>query len=317
MIADLNTHLTWLRRFALQQTVTRLPFGDAISVEIAVEGGLMAGTSTCLTTESLVIGSGPDCDVQLFDEDVAEQHLRLQLRTSLFGTLAEITPMQAAEIEDEEPLVPGEGSRLLRLPLVLSVGQAKLRISAPESTGLARSFNKRTFAMMGLVVVLAVGLFLSVNQIVRAAQIQSIALTVAQPPVDKVSVRPDGPEVAQAKLDEFGLAQDLVVQTGEQGSLFIAGTVPSARWTNWTAFRSWYDQQAGMPTLVSSVTMAPKLVELRPIASVQLHEPATVFFAVGQPAKIGDVIDEGWTLTEIDAEGLTLTRSNETTRIRF
>jgi hypothetical protein len=170
---------------------------------------------------------------------------------------------------------------------------------------------------MGLIAVLSMGVFLSVNQIVRSAQIESIALTVAQAPTEKPQLRLDGPVLSTAKLTDLDLAEDVTVQAGEGGSLFIAGTVPTSRWKDWQTFRGWYDQQAGMPTLVSSVTMAQKLVELRPIASIQLHKPETVFFATGQPAKIGDVIEEGWTLTAIDAEGLTLKRYNEVTRIRF
>jgi hypothetical protein len=317
MFADIQTHLTWLRRFALQHATTRLPFGDTNAVNLAVETGLMSGTSTTLRAEVLLIGAGPDCDVQLCDEGVADEHLQLQLRNSIFGTLAEVSALEPIGFDREEPLLPGAVPRLLRLPLVLVVGTTRLRVSSPAASGVATLFNRQSFALSSLVAVLSVGGYLAVNQIARAAKIKSVALTVEQAPIGQPKPRTDGPAVSKAKLADLGLGEDIIVQTGEGGSLLVQGNVPTARWNEWQAFRSWYDQQLGMPTLVSSVTMAPKLVELRPIASVQLHKPETVFFATGTPAKIGDVIEEGWTLTEIDAEGLTLERSNEVIRIRF
>jgi hypothetical protein len=317
MFADVDTHLTWLRRFALRQTVYLFPFGGPLSVVIAVEDGLMAGTTTKLRGETLLIGAGGECDILLVDNGVAERHVSVRLRTSIFGTLAEVTALETTTISGELPLDPASAPRLMRLPVVLQLGGAKVRLSAPAATGFARNLNRKAAALVSLICVTSVGAFLAVNQLVRAAQIEHVAETVLVPPAPAAHSRADALSVSVAMLGELGLKDDVTVLAGEGESLVLSGQVPESRWTQWQDFRAWYDQQSHLPTLISSVTMAPKLVELRPIAAVQLHAPATVFFAVGQPAKVGDVIDQGWTLTAIDADGLTLERANATTRIRF
>ena len=317
MFADLSTHLTWLRRFALEKTVPHFPIGGPICLGIEVESGLMAGTSTRLVGENILIGSGPDCAVQLLDDGVADEHFSLRLHNSIFGTLAEVTAHEATTIALDEPLMPGSASGLLRLPLTVSIGKATLRISSPNSSASARIFSRYNAAFAVLIVVISLAIFLIVNQLVRAAQIDFVAATVLQAPIQEPHTRPDSADFSAKVLGDLGLATDVTILDGEGGSLIAAGNVPMARWQQWRDFRTWYDQQPDMPILLSSVTMAPVLVDLRPIASIQLHEPATVFFAIGQSAKVGDTLEEGWTLTAIDATGLTLERSNEITRIRF
>lgn len=314
MRANIQTQLSWLRDKSLSQAAKFVPFGKPSTVHVAVEKGLMAGVSTCMTKHTLTIGSGPDCDLQLLDNGVAEEHVTLRLQDSIFGTLVEVAAQATALIPHEKPLEPGAAPRLLRFPLVLIMGDATVRLSTPLR---ARRFSTASVAKAVLVFVVSAGVFLTVNQVARSAHFQEVRATVQQQPVPMAQLRPDSVALSRARLASLGLASDVILENGPDTSLVASGNVPDLRWAQWQDFRFWYDQQAGLPTLNSRVTLAPKLVTLRPVSSVQLHAPATVYFAVGQPARVGDQLEEGWTLIAIDQDGLTLERVNETTRIRF
>jgi hypothetical protein len=321
MLADVDTHLAWLRRFALQRAMAVLPLGRPSAVTIRVERGLMAGASTRIQGESLEIGAGPDCDVQLLDAGVGDRHATLRMHDSIFGMLVEVTAHDPVRLAREplarDPLTGGATSGLVRLPLALSLGGATVTIAPPRRSGITRHVHQADLATGAVVLIIGLALVLFVNQLVLAGQIETVETGMQAIPAPASAVRADALALAQLHLAERGLASDITLAKGESGSIAVSGKVPAARWTDWQAYLAWYDREAGLPTLVSSVTMTPKLAQLRPIQAVQLHAPATVFFATGEPAQIGAVLEEGWTLTAIDADGLTLERGTESTRIQF
>lgn len=263
---------------------------------------------------ALALGAASDCDVQLLDDGVADQHATISFHTSIFGVLAEIKAHQPLLL-GRQSLQEDRESGLVRLPVTLSIGGASLHIAGPQRA--VHRIGRDDLAIGSLVAFVAVVVVLYANELVRAAQIDSVEAAVLRAPAPVAAMRADGLALAQQRLGQLGLASDVTVAEGESGSLLVGGQVPHARLPDWQSFLTWYDRKPGLPTLVSSVTVAPRLLELRPIQAVQLHAPATVFFVTGPTARVGDVLEQGWTLTGIDAEGLTLTRASETTRIRF
>lgn len=317
MFADLATHIDWVRSSFLEKVTDLSPFRALPDVHVVIEKGLLSDTATRWSGETLSIGAGEGCDVQLPDKDVAGVHAKVQFRRSVFGQLAEIAALEKVQIDGGVAIAAGSTSALLRLPVRLALGDASLSISSNPEEGWSGALSKRSIALATLVLAGSAAIFIAVNQIVREAQITTIAAAVQHVPQQTATPRPDSLRHAETQLGGLGLAQALSISAGADGSLLVEGSLPAAQQANWEAFRAWYDQQPAMPVLTSAVTPAPKLVALRPITYVQLHEPATVFFAEGDPASIGDVLEEGWTLTAIDVDGLTLQRATETTRIHF
>jgi hypothetical protein len=317
MFADLDTHLTWLRMFALRQALRTFPMSGQIAVAVQVERGLMAGVSTRFCGERMTIGAADGCDLRLIDADVAETHAIVDFRKSVFGILAEIRAQADLSIAGEGPLAKGATTSLMRLPVCIDLGGVTLRIAAPRpSFALQSRLDRALVPAVIIIFMLALAVFVPVYQ---ATQTGTQTALVGRAPAYENTTAPstDMQAPAQMQLAAMGLAQDVTLAASEGGSMTAAGQVPPARWQNWQQFRIWYDAQSNAPMMISTVRQAPALANLRPVTAVQLHDPATVFFASGKPAMVGDVLEEGWTLRAISAEGLLLERAGAETRILF
>jgi len=67
--------------------------------------------------------------------------------------------------------------------------------------------------------------------------------------------------------------------------------------------------------IVAHVNEAPKLTDFPPVAGIELGDDPAIIFARGDRAGIGDPIQDGWVVHNIERNAITLKRDAETTVI--
>jgi hypothetical protein len=320
VLADVSTHVDWLKSVFRRQADVLTVAGGRVSTLLRVETGLMRGMREDFTSDTLSVGSAIGCDIVLMDDGVLPHHMTFHMRRSAFGVLVEVLAQGPVTI-GTMTLDANETSGVHRLPQTLNVGEVTMTLAnalVPEATQ-RRAQQVRTAGIVGIVcLVFAVALVTPLAQLFRSPEQRPLRIAPEETatPQARLAVDRAFRSSVEAELSRLQLKDNVNVDTAD-GLLSINGRIPAAKWTAWRSFTHWYDQQAGAPVLVQDVARATELASLKSVAAIRLSDPAEIRFVDGEILKIGDVVDDNWVISSISADGIVLTRGEDRTEIAF
>ncbi len=320
MLADVSTHLDWLKGVFRRKAAVLTVAGGRVSTLLSVETGLMRGMHQSYASDTLSVGSGIGCDIVLMDESVLPHHMTFHMRRSAFGVLVEILAQGPVTI-GTMTLDAKQTSGVQRLPQTLTVGDVRMTLAhaqMPEAMP-RRAQPVRTAGIVGIVsLVFALALATPLVQVSRSPEQRNVRIAHQETatPQARLAVDRAFRTSVEAELARLQLKDSVNVNTAG-GLLSINGRIPAAKWTAWRSFTHWYDQQAGAPVLVQDVARATELASLKSVAAIRLSDPAEIRFVDGEVRKIGEVVDDNWVISSISADGIVLTRGEDSTEITF
>ncbi|WP_064748021.1 type III secretion system inner membrane ring subunit SctD [Lysobacter antibioticus] len=190
----------------------------AVSV-LRIVSGLHAGASRPLSAqETLLIGSGSDCDIVLSDAGVAPHHAFIMRMGGTISLRAVDAPLQI----DGQTLTPGDPAELTAMQRV-DLGSASLAVGAAEDPAwasilpqhLSEAARPPRSSMRHLPLIAGLA----------ALSLVSVAIAAAvMPGFEK---EPTATELATPLIKEFSIAGGRVVEH-EDGSVVVSGTVKDA-----------------------------------------------------------------------------------------
>lgn len=122
----------------------------------------------------------------------------------------------------------------------------------------------------------------------------------------------------QTEISNAGLDNQLTVSLRQEGSLEVKGQTSEQMMTRWREILQWYDQQRGAPALVNLVSLAPANMNLPTLTIVSFAATNPyIVTAQGKRAYIGETINNGWKIKNINDEGVTLSLKDKVVKITF
>ncbi|RWC50600.1 MAG: hypothetical protein EOS55_01345 [Mesorhizobium sp.] len=302
------------------------------STALSVTHGFHAGAEINLVEPVYTIGSSTEADVVLRDAGIAPIHARLRRQGSQFEIEAVGGDVALAT---GETIREGHGSRC-RLPLTISVGDARIRLVNPERPPNRWAISNRPLPVAG-----------SVLLAVFAVSVAANGFSFAKPDIDQKLASQDGEpvrmafagEARQEVLDDSSPAQiqnaadaeSLLKQHLEQsgistltvqrssGRLVVSGMIPNDKSGVWTETQSWFDQAFGAHiTLVSNVMIGnaeqpPRLT----LQAIWYGERPYVIATDGARYHEGAFTNDGWTIKHIGETELLLTKGGATVALKY
>src|SRR5438105_12269728 len=129
------------------------------SVALCVIHGFHAGAQLSLTEPVYTIGSSTESDIVLRDAGIAPIHARLRRN----GGQIEIEAVGGdVTLATGETIREGHGSRC-RLPLGITLGDARIRLTSPQRPPNGWSFSNRPFLVAGAVVFAVFAISIAAN----------------------------------------------------------------------------------------------------------------------------------------------------------
>jgi hypothetical protein len=318
VLADVSTHLDWLKGVFRRMAAVLQVAGGRVSTLLSVETGLMRGMHESYASDVLSVGSDIGCDIVLMDDGVLPHHMTFHMRRSAFGVLVEVHAQGPVTI-GALTLDANQTFGVQRLPQTLTIGEVRMTLAhAPEAMS-RRAQQVRTAGIVGIIsLVFALALLSPLVQVLRNPERRPVRIAQEETatPQTRLAVDRAFRSTVEAELARLQLNDNVNVDTAE-GLLSINGRIPAAKWTAWRSFTHWYDQQAGAPVLVQDVARATELASLKSVAAIRLSDPAEIRFVDGDIRKIGEVIDDNWVISSISADGIVLTRGEDSTEITF
>lgn len=311
----------------------------AQSIALSVTHGFHAGAELSLVGPLYTIGSSTESDVVLRDAGIAPIHARLRRKGSQFEieAIGGDVALAAGEIIRE-----GQGSRC-RLPLVIGIGDARIRLVNPEQPSSRWLIGNRPMLVAGSVLFAVFAVSVAANGFSLAKSDFSLAKSDIGA---QTSSRGDQPvrmafagerdqdvlddsspaqiqTVAEAesqlkqRLDQSGIATVTVQRS--PGRLVVSGMIPSDKSNAWTETQSWFDQAFGARVpLVSNVMIgnAPQAPRLT-LQAIWYGERPYVIAADGARYHEGAFTDDGWTVKHIGDTELLLTKGGATVALKY
>ena len=265
------------------------------------------------------IGGGPENDLILIGDGLAEKHLRISPERSLSRGVRVEALEGRVEIEGKVTLQPGEWAELSG-PQTISVGRARFEL-APVVDGHQVLRGVIFIASVAILAFIAFSIMFSTwNQ-------TSFSLgTLGQRPAIIEQARPSGPvapvpvaeagEMARIQLGTLNLAH-MVKMTDVAGTLKFDGLVPESFSPSWMAFLQWYDGQRGFPPMVNAVTVTGQDEDIPSIATVWLGEQPMVEFSDGTRGMIGSILAGGWRLVAVNRNAVSFERNGATISVNY
>ena len=312
----------------------RHPF--ALNVDVL--SGVHAGVRQRIEGDEAIIGSGPDCDIILFADPVADQHVAVTPKSG-FGSTVIVTALNGSvTLDNGTVLDAGEWSEA-RMPLDLLVGGTHVTVS--------RTINPGEFTRPALAAASALALIIAGPNIVNTA-FSSVtsgsqdrpAVSASRPDLRTVgAATPDdaarGVEVAsetsapaplsgveaivgglRSRLGEAGLAHLVEASAGSDGTVLVSGEIGEEHTASWRRVLRWYDSVPRAPGLVNAVRVGTP-PEMPAIASVWLMGEREVTLASGERLRVGDRARGGWTVVAIENDGVVLNRNGADVTLAF
>lgn len=272
--------------------------------DLEILSGHHAGARIALPGPTCVIGSASECDVVLSDEAVAARHLRIQLA----GWKAAIEALEGPVARDGESAVePGYGYRA-ELPLELTIGDSRMRVSRPVASRrpLKPLFvGTAAFAALTLGVMILARAFTPEPDAERtptARFADRTGATAASRAVDQL----------RARIERAGLS---TLSVGvKDGRIEVTGQVQAAEMLSaWQGIEKWFDAaHGGKFILVSRVeTSGPGNTPQIRLQAVWLGADPYIVDGRGERRYPGEALDNGWTLRSIAADRVTVTRDGQ------
>ena len=141
------------------------------------------------------------------------------------------------------------------------------------------------------------------------------AVAQAEPALAQVNDAPE--KVVAAKLNELGLATQIIVKPSADGSVALSGLFSTRTANAWREFLQWYDSQPDFPPLLNSVSRADESDDLPRIASVWAQEPAQLVMEDGRVVREGEQLDVYWKFEGLTASGVEISRNGTKVIIDF
>ncbi|WP_167484046.1 SctD/MshK family protein [Mesorhizobium tamadayense] len=302
------------------------------SIALSVIHGFHAGAELSLVEPQYTIGSGTESDIVLRDAGIAPIHARLRRKGSQFEIEAVGGDVTLAT---GETIHEGHGSRC-RLPLTISVGDARIRLVNPERPPKRWSFSNRPLLVAGSVLfavftvsVAANGFSFAKPDIGAKASSQDgepVRLAFAGEPRQEIlddssPVQMQTAAEAESQLRlrlEQSSINTLTVQRSP-GRLVVSGMIPNDKSSVWTETQSWFDQAFGAhvplvsKVMVGSAEQAPHLT----LQAIWYGERPYVIAADGARYHEGAFTNDGWTIKHIGETELLLTKGGATVALKY
>ncbi|PBC20779.1 MULTISPECIES: EscD/YscD/HrpQ family type III secretion system periplasmic domain-containing protein [unclassified Mesorhizobium] len=305
---------------------------SAQSIALSVTHGFHAGAELSLVEALYTIGSSTGSDIVLRDAGIAPIHARLRRKGNQFeieavgGDVALLTG---------EIIRQGQGSRC-RLPFVIGIGDARIRLVNPERPSSRWSLGNRSMLVAGSVLLAVFAVSVAANGFSLAkSDIGSQASSRDDQPVRMAFAGERGQEVLddsspaqiqtvadaesqlKQRLDQSGISTVTVQRS--PGRLVVSGVIPDDKSGVWTETQSWFDQTfGGQVTLVSNVmtgnaVQAPRLM----LQAIWYGDRPYVIAADGARYHEGAFTDDGWTIKHIGETELLLTKGGATVALKY
>jgi hypothetical protein len=294
---------------------TPSPFNDLLAfgkLRIRVVNGPSAGSTALLPQNSCRIGSGLQDDLVLLAYDLFEGHAELSAGLMPFSPLRVKALTGSVAVSGGQEIDPGQYLDIAT-PANIMLGGCELLIERPAATGV----YLRWAAAMAAVVLLAVGLWAMLPKSLPSAASVRVpdAVAQAEPALAQVNDAPE--KVVAAKLNELGLATQIIVKPSADGSVALSGLFSTRTANAWREFLQWYDSQPDFPPLLNSVSRADESDDLPRIASVWAQEPAQLVMEDGRVVREGEQLDVYWKFEGLTASGVEISRNGTKVIIDF
>lgn len=269
------------------------------ALTLNVLDGLHRGVATPISGDVCTIGSGSECDVVLADRQIAPDHLRLRF----YGRQVAVDALGGSVlIEGRPPVQRGHGCRTA-LPVILSLGEARLEIRRQDASG-----NRRAIVGLAAVATAVVAVLLATQSSGFGVVSEPREIAVVEAPAPTPATGAAGnlrDRIAQAGLD---LA---VIENGRH--LAVSGSVTEAQSAVWTDVQRWFDGSFGGRNVLSSnvVIAAPASPPKFAFQAVWFGTNPYVVDARGERRYPGAALQGGWMLKSIDAGAITVSRDGK------
>ncbi|MER8683779.1 EscD/YscD/HrpQ family type III secretion system periplasmic domain-containing protein [Mesorhizobium sp. M0306] len=309
--------------------------GTGHSIALSVTHGFHAGAEVSLVEPEYKIGSSTESDIVLRDAGIAPIHARLRRK----GSQVEIEAVGGDVIlATSETIREGHGSRC-RLPLTISLGEARIRLASLERAPNRWSFGyfanrPLLIASSVLCAVLAVsvaanGLSFAKQEIGTKASSQdgqTVKVAFAGKTGEKVldasspaQIQTAAEAVSQLKLrlEQSGIITLTVLQS--DGRLVVSGMIPNDKSDVWAETQSWFDQSFGahLPlisnVMVGNAQQAPRLR----LQAIWYGERPYVIAADGARYHEGAFTNDGWAVKHIGESELLLTKGGASVALKY
>ncbi|RWE17890.1 MAG: hypothetical protein EOS61_01255 [Mesorhizobium sp.] len=304
----------------------------AKSVALSVTHGFHAGAELSLVEPLYTIGSSTESDVVLRDAGIAPIHARLRRKGGQFEVEAVGGDVALAT---GEIIRQGQGSRC-RLPIILGIGDARIRLVNPERPPNQWSIGNRPMLVAGSVLFAVFAVSVAANGFSLAKSDIGAQTSSSQDGHVKMAF---AGEQGQGVLDDSSPAQIQTVAEAESqlklrldqsgintvtvqrspGRLVVSGMIPSDKSGVWTETQSWFDEAFGTRVpLVSNVMVgnAPQAPRLT-LQAIWYGERPYVIAADGARYHEGAFTDDGWTIKHIGETELLLTKGGATVALKY
>ena len=279
---------------------------------LEITAGVHRGVRLELEPGDRRIGSTSGADIVLRDAGIAAEHAILRV-----GRRSVDLHAIGGEVRvGEEVIAKGYGCAL-RAPVDLTIGEARLRISAERAEAPAR----RRIPSAALI---AVALLLALPALGWAAKRHAAPMTgvttVAlgktpseETPAPKSTYNAeDAGRKLTERLDASGLSGLRVTTSG--GQVVVNGMIMKQQTAAWTEAQQWFDAvYRGRLVLVANVTFSES--KPKPAVNVQavwFGERPYIITSDGNRYYKGAFLDNGWTIKDISDGRILLTKDGET-----
>lgn len=293
----------------------------ASALQLEITTGLHQGVCLALDLPAYLIGSAVTADLLLSDPGVAAEHLMLRLERGSVAIEARGGDVQVTDPTGRSLQVPmGHGHRA-RLPVVLQLGAAQLRLQAntpfkPHAAPLP-SRNSGRWLCAALFMGLCAAAFGSFS--LPRDHGETVAQAKAGADDKDPSMAASAPAVSAEQAQRW-MAQQLQaaqlnrIEIGlREGGLSARGSVTPAQRSAWTTVQQAFDRRYGQAMVlhpqvaVSSVPATPRVR----FQAVFFGPHPYVISDTGKRLYPGAVLADDWVLERIAADQVILARGAE------
>lgn len=306
------------------------PAKDKKSVEgptLEIVSGLHNGVTLPLEQGAYRIGSNAEADIVLRDAGVAKEHGVLRVERS--GLRIEAVGGDIA-IEGRELLTSGRGCRM-SLPLEVSFGKARLRVSDPRHTAGRRGVPlAKTLVVVGglgacvfAASVVAGALPGSLMEGLQKASVVDAPRSKPTPDATGLVAKTPEPQPASAvdelssRLESAGLRTLKLLPASDR--ITVAGTIAREQTEAWSGIQQWFDKaHSGKLMLVSNVVVGEaKVMPTLTLQAIWFGDRPYMITADGAKYYEGAFLDNGWTVKKIEEDRVTLVKGNESFALTY
>ncbi|NEI67751.1 SctD/MshK family protein [Rhizobium leguminosarum] len=296
---------------------------DAAFLHFEVLSGLYSGLTGNSAPGANLIGSGLDSDMVFVEQRLEPHHFRITfLRNSIEVEVEAVAAGISIEgrgdiAADERVVVP--------LPVVIHAGTMSILWSAPDavqagSIGIPRLLIP--VVAMVLVGLLGIGGLSAIFFYGGSPDTLSANSHGAEPAPEQIINRPDdqvnqaAAKALQQEVDRAGLHNIQIASAN--GIVTANGTVRPALVPRWQKVQQWFDHRtSGALTLVSGVAI--KEEKAPPSIAVEaVWRGALPYLLIGgQKYFVGALLDDGWTVDQIEDDRVLLSRNGQVAALPY